>query len=188
MISVMARSAYPLNPRVLPRQRDSVLRQISIVALTGALSCSGGAERVQTARDPSKTTELGLFMKSRVNPSFSKISFLLFHDEDSATEIDPAALPASADELARAAERLGKWPELPGESEQSKLVFAEYADSLKVDAVKLVEALHGKQWDNARKVFESLHRKCDACHHFFRYDQSPVLDSRGAGDGRGPAR
>ena len=118
-------------------------------------------------------------MKTRVNPSFSKISFLLFHDEDSETEIDPAALPASANELASSAERLSKWPELPGESEQSKLVFGEYADSLKTDAVKLVESLRGNQLDNARKVFESLHRKCDACHHFFRYDQAPVLDPRG---------
>jgi cytochrome c556 len=156
-----------------------MLRWTSVILLTGLLSCSASAPRPQVTRDPSKTTELGLFMKTRVNPSFSKISFLLFHDEDSETEIDPAALPASADELARAAERLGKWPQLPGESEQSKLVFAEYADSLRTDAVKLVEALHTKRIDNARKVFESLHRKCDACHHFFRYDQSTVLESPG---------
>ncbi|HEY0480065.1 MAG TPA: hypothetical protein VGD37_21240 [Kofleriaceae bacterium] len=150
-----------------------------MILLTGLLSCSASPQRPQVTHDPSKTTELGLFMKTRVNPSFSKISFLLFHEEDSETEIDPAALPASADELARAAERLGKWPQLPGESEQSKLVFAEYADSLRTDAVKLVEALHTKRIDNARKVFESLHRKCDACHHFFRYDQSSVLESPG---------
>jgi hypothetical protein len=156
-----------------------MLRQISIVMLAGLSSCSGSAEGPRAARDPSKTTELGLFMKTRVNPSFSKISFLLFHDDDSDTELDPAMLPASADELARAAERLGKWPELPGESEQSKLVFNEYAESLKTDAFKLVEVLHGKQWDSARKIFDSLHRKCDACHHFFRYDQTPVLDPRG---------
>jgi hypothetical protein len=177
----MAWSAYHLNTRLLSKQRESVFRQISIVVLAGAVSCSGpgSAERPHMVRDPSKTTELGLFMKTRVNPSFSKISFLLFHEEDSETEIDPAALPASADELARAAELLGKWPELPGESEQSKLVFDEYADSLKADASKLVETLRGKQWDNARKIFDSLHRKCDACHHFFRYDQASVLDPIG---------
>lgn len=116
-------------------------------------------------------------MKTRVNPSFSKISFLLFHDEDSDTDVDPAALPASAAELASAAEHLSKWPNLPGESEQSKLVFDEYADSLRTEAVKLVDALRGKQLENARKIFESLHRKCDACHHFFRYDPSSALDT-----------
>src|SRR6185369_15429925 len=144
----------------------------------GLSSCASPATGPRLGRDSSRTTELGLFMKTRVNPSFSKISFLLFHDEDSDTEIDPAALPASAAELASAAERLGKWPNLPGESEQSKLVFDEYADSLRTDAVKLVESLRGKQLDSARKIFESLHRKCDACHHFFRYDQSSVLDTR----------
>ena len=102
----------------------------------------------------------------------------LFHDEDSDTEIDPSALPASAAELASAAEKIAKWPTLPGESEQSKLGFDEYAESLRTDAVRLVDSLRGKQLDNARKLFESLHRKCDACHHFFRYDQSSVLDTR----------
>ena len=156
-------------------------RQISIVFLAGVLSCGGTPEHSAPVRDPSRTTELGIFMKTRVNPSFSKISFLLFHEEDSETEIDPAALPASADELARSADLLGKWPELPGESEQSKLVFHEYADSLRTDAFKLIQTLRARQWDNARKVFESLHRKCDACHHFFRYDQSSVTDPRGIG-------
>ncbi|HEX3761620.1 MAG TPA: hypothetical protein VHW23_23140 [Kofleriaceae bacterium] len=154
---------------------------LAILVVASLASCSGGAPAPgpRIGHDPSRTTELGLFMKTRVNPSFSKISFLLFHDEDSDTEIDPAMLPASARDLAAAAERLGTWPALPGESEQSKLVFDEYADSLKADAVKLVEALRGNQLDSARKVFESLHRKCDACHHFFRYDQSSVLDPRG---------
>ena len=179
MISVNRRSAYLLNTRVPQRQRESILRQISVVVLGGVLSCAGAADPPpRPVRDPTKTTELGLFMKTRMNPSFSKISFLLFHDEDSEIDIDPAELPKSAAELVRAAERLTKWPELPGESEQSKLVFAEYADSLRTDAVKLTEALRTSQHDGARKVFESLHRKCDACHHFFRYDQSSVLDTR----------
>lgn len=143
------------------------------------VSCSSSAPRGQALRDPTKTTELGIFMKTRVNPSFSKISFLLFHEEDSDEDIDPAALPASADDLSRASEVLGKWPGLPGESEQSKQVFSEYADSLKSDAGKLLEAVRGKQLDSARKVFESLHRKCDACHHFFRYDQASVLEPLG---------
>jgi len=161
-----------------------MLRQISIVMLAGLSSCSssspgsGSAEGPRAPHGPAKNTELGLFMKTHVNPSFSKISFLLFHDEDSDGDLDPTMLPTSADELARSADRLSKWPQLPGESEQSKLVFDEYAESLRTDAVKLVESLRGKQSDNARKIFESLHRKCDACHHFFRYDQTPVLEMR----------
>ena len=164
-----------------------MLRRLSIVAAVGLSSCSGaGPDHAQSVRDPTRTTELGIFMKTRINPSFSKISFLLFHDEDSAEEIDPAALPASADELSRAADTLRKWPDLPAESEQSKLVFHEYADSLKTDAAKLVDALRAKQADNARKVFESLHRKCDACHHFFRYDQTSVMDPHFQAPGQKP--
>jgi cytochrome c556 len=162
-----------------------MLRRISIVAVVGLSSCSG-AERAQSVRDPTHTSELGIFMKTRINPSFSKISFLLFHDEDSAEDVDPTALPASADELSRAADMLRKWPDLPAESEQSKLVFHEYADSLKTDAAKLVDALRAKQVDNARKVFESLHRKCDACHHFFRYDQTSVTDPHSQAPGQKP--
>jgi cytochrome c556 len=181
MISAVARSGHHLITQVLLKQRESVPRQISIVVLAGLLSCSGssGPAATPTIRDRTKTTELGIFMKTRMNPAFSKISFLLFHEEDSETEIDPAVLPASADELARAADLLGKWPDLPGESEQSKLVFHEYADSLKLDAGKLIQVLRANQLDGARKIFESLHRKCDACHHFFRYDQSPVGDASG---------
>ncbi|HEY6175221.1 MAG TPA: hypothetical protein VIX73_12275 [Kofleriaceae bacterium] len=125
-------------------------------------------------------------MKTRINPSFSKISFLLFHEDDSDEDIDPTALPTSAAELLRAADTLRQWPDLPTESEQSKLVFHEYADSLKSDAGKLVDALRTKQSDNARKVFESLHRKCDACHHFFRYDQTSVMDPHSQAPGQKP--
>jgi hypothetical protein len=144
--------------------------------LVGVAACSSAAGPPRQVRDPNKTTELGLFMKTRMNPSFSKISFLLFHDQDADEEIDPALLPQSSDELVRSADRLRKWPELPGESEESKQVFHEYADSLRTDAAKLVDAVRGNQMDSARKLFDSLHRKCDACHHFFRYDQSSVLE------------
>jgi len=123
-------------------------------------------------------------MRTRANPAFSKISFLLFHDDDREQEVDAAALPESVDQLARAADGLVGWPALPGESEQSKLVFHEYADSMKADTVKLVEAVRDKQMDNARRLFESLHRKCDACHHFFRYDDLAVMGRSGA-DGAG---
>jgi hypothetical protein len=140
--------------------------------LGGLLSCGANPAPPAPMRAPSSTSELGMFMKIRVNPAFSEISFLLFHEDDRDGEVDRSTLPASANELARAADGLAGWSDLPGESEQSKLVFHEYAASLKADTGKLVEALRGNQMDNARRLFESLHRKCDACHHFFRYDPS----------------
>jgi hypothetical protein len=169
--------------RSSPPPHDSRPRAIAIVALAGLWSCAAPAAPLTPVRDPSSTTELGMFMNRQLNPAFSKISFLLFQDDDREREVDPSALPASASDLARAADGLAGWPELPGESEQSKLVFHAYVDSLKADADKLVEALGGNQLDDARQLFESLRRKCDACHHFFRHDQSPVIGPRGA---RGP--
>lgn len=189
MISVIAGSGYHLSTRIQPRQHELMLRQMAfVIALAGLSSCSGSAERPRTARDPSKSSQLGIFMKTRVNPHFSKISFLLFHDGETDASVDASALPVSADELARSAEQLGKWTDLPGESEQSKQVFYEYATSLRTDAVKLVTAIRESQWDNAVKIFESLHRKCDSCHHFFRYEQPGGTDLPPKGTVRGATR
>lgn len=114
-------------------------------------------------------------MKDQLNPPFSKLSFLLFHSSEDGGEIDPAALPAAASELALAAEKLGQWKSPPGDSEQGKLVFYEYAEALKSDADSLVGALGSNDKAGAIKVFESLRKKCDSCHHFFRFDETVAL-------------
>jgi cytochrome c556 len=165
-----------------------MLKQLAFVIALAGLSSCGSAERPRTARDPAKSTELGIFMKTRMNPPFSRISFLLFHDGETDAGIDASMLPSSADDLARTAEMLGKWVDLPGESEQSKQVFYEYATSLRTDALKLVSAIRDSQWDNAAKIFESLHRKCDSCHHFFRYEQPGGSEMPTRGPGRPAAR
>jgi len=117
-------------------------------------------------------------MKTHVNPAFSKISFLLFHDNDDDIQINADVLPASANDLAQAADELSKWPNPPSGSAQSTLVFREYAEALRSDARNLVAALHAPQRDSAIRVFEALRKKCDSCHHFFRYDESANLELR----------
>ncbi len=143
------------------------------VALVFAVSvaCSSRVEQPRPVRGQSRSA-LGVFMKNQLNPPFSKLSFLLFHVGEEGGEIDPAALPAAASELALAAEKLGEWKQPPGESDQGKLVFYEYAESLKADAASLVGALSGNNKAGAIKVFESLRKKCDSCHHFFRFDET----------------
>ena len=148
-----------------------------IAALAGMSSCSAPTGRPRAARAPSKSPQLGVFMKTYMNPPFSKISFLLFHDGDGDSEIDAAQLPASANDLAKTADRLTQWSDLPGESPQSKQVFSEYATALKADTINLVNALREAQPDSAIKVFESLRKKCDSCHHFFRYDETSSVRS-----------
>jgi hypothetical protein len=127
-------------------------------------------------------------MKTRMNPPFSKISFLLFHDQDSDGDIDSKALPASARELADAVGRLATWSDPPTGSVQGTLVFHEYAESLKADTLRLVAALQEPKRDNAIRVFESLRKKCDSCHHFFRFDESASLGTTPAGRNPGVTR
>jgi hypothetical protein len=154
-----------------------MLKRMLVVAVVVApAACSSPAERPRAAAAPPQGSELGIFMKSQVNPPFSKISFLLFHQGDDDSEVDPGELPANAGQLAAAAERLGKWPDLPGESPQSKLVFHEYAEALRNDARSLTDAVRGDQREAMVKAFESLRRKCDSCHHFFRYDEETSRD------------
>jgi hypothetical protein len=154
---------------------------IITIALTALSSCSGNATRPGAARDALKGSQLGVFMKTHMNPPFSKISFLLFHDDEGDAEITADELPTSADDLAKTAERLAQWQDLPGGSPESKLVFAEYAEALKTDAINLIDALHSDQPDTAIKVFESLRKKCDSCHHFFRFDESMSLEQPARG-------
>lgn len=169
-----------VGTRQVNTQREWMLRA---VLATGALallcSCSSAGSAPREARVQSRSSELGVFMKTYVNPPFSKISFLLFHGEaDEAAGINSDVLPASANELAQAADRLSKWPELPSGSTQSTLVFHEYASALRNDALHLIEALKKPQRDAAARIFESLRKKCDSCHHFFRYDESANLEQR----------
>ena len=42
---------------------------------------------------------------------------------------------------------------------------------MKADASSLVEAVKANRRDDAIKRFESLQKKCDSCHHFFRYGE-----------------
>jgi hypothetical protein len=155
---------------------SALTRVLAGVAMIGLWSCSARPERA--VRQPSQSSELGAFMKTYVNPPFSKISFLLFHDGDDDSELDASQLPASASALAQAAERLSKWPEIPGDSAQGKLVFTEYAEALNNDARNLVNALRDGKPDITIKAFESLRKKCDACHHFFRYDETSTQGVR----------
>lgn len=119
-------------------------------------------------------------MKSQLNPPFSKVSFLLFHDGEGDAAVEASQLPATAQALAAAAERLVAWNDLPGESPEGRLVFFEYAEALKKDSRSLMAALAGRQRGDAIKVFESLRKKCDSCHHFFRYEESPGDSGDGA--------
>lgn len=142
----------------------------------GGLACGPAA----TAENSEPTTgskallaksRLGSLMKSLVNPSFSKISFLLFHNEEEPEEgVDPILeIVKATNDLAEASARLVEWPVPPTESQEAKTVFFEYAQNLQKDVQLLQQALAAKDLPKAQQIFEELRRKCDSCHHFFRY-------------------
>jgi len=141
--------------------------RIAALALV-AFACGGGKPPAQPARyhwDSEST--LSNFMKKSVNPPFSKLSFLLFHGEESARE----ELVGAAGDLAAGAADLHAWAQPPGDSPQARQVFYEYAAAMKLDANQLVEAVRGGSTQAAQQRFEKLREKCDSCHHFFRYGQ-----------------
>jgi hypothetical protein len=145
--------------------------RISIVLAFLAGACSAPAEALTMSHHTEGRSELGVFMKTHINPAFSKLSFLLFHAEGEDAG-DPAATPRTADELSRAAAMLATWSDPPVASDLGKMVFFDYAVSLKRDAATLAEALRMNRRDTAVKTFEALRKKCDSCHHFFRFDES----------------
>jgi cytochrome c556 len=139
------------------------------IALVVCLAACGSTSSTTTARPYRWDSEssLSIFMKKRINPPFSKLSYLVFHDGDA----DPAALTVVARDLAAAASELQAWQHAPGDSAQARQVFYEYAAAMKVVATEVVAGIAAGQRDTVVKKFERLREKCDSCHHFFRYGE-----------------
>lgn len=136
-------------------------------ALLLLVVASCGGSQAPTPKKQSKTA-LGVFMRTQLNPPFSRTSFHLFQDQEGT---DPLALPSAATELANVAARLAEFPQPPGDSEQGRQVFYEYAAAMRNDADTLVKALGEGRRPDAAKAFEEIRKKCDSCHHFFRYGE-----------------
>lgn len=110
-------------------------------------------------------------MKTQINPPFSKLSFLLFHQGEP-SELDPSMLPVAAEELAAATTTLSEWSTPYGDSAQAQQVFFEYAASLRNNAANLVRAVAADELESAQKIFVELRGNCDSCHHFFRFGEA----------------
>lgn len=139
---------------------------IALVVTAAVVACSSQASGPR-APDTAPRSELGVFMKTKLNPPFSKLSYLLFHDE---TAGDATELAAAATAMITASEELMKWPSPPGDDEQGRLVFYEYAGTLKRDASELLDAVKANDKAAGQQQFTELRKKCDSCHHFFRWE------------------
>ncbi len=140
-----------------------------VVLAVVVTACSGGSKPSGTT--PATPTALGLLMKEEVNPSFSRLSVLVFHAED----IDPSVLErerkAWSRRLAAATEKLPAWPTPPSEtarSDEAKEVFHTYADVVDAGAKKLVTAIDRRDERAAQEQMKLIAKTCNQCHHFFR--------------------
>lgn len=139
------------------------------LALAAVAATACHASPTPTARKYTWDSEstLSIFMKKKINTPFSTVSFMLFHEGES----DGQQLVAAARSLSDAAHELRAWSDAPGDSDQARQVFYEYAAAMKLDAVQLVSALEAHDRGAAVRRFEKLREKCDSCHHFFRFGQ-----------------
>lgn len=144
---------------------------LATLALAG---CGSTAGKSTTApEEPVKNAHLSELMRDKLNPPFSQVSFLLFHsaDEDPNGESMVSMLPDASRDLVHAVEVLAGWTDMPGYSKQAQQVFHEYATSIREDVARFDVAVREERLDEARTGFDEIQRKCDACHHFFRYEE-----------------
>jgi len=143
-----------------------------IAILLLAVACAkppapgSGGQRIR------KLEALGLLMKNEINPSFSKVVFLLTHGETIAE--DPKAvreeLKQNVTTLRGAIGRLRAWTEPPTETTEGRDVFLTFAASVDQSTAKLVDAIDRGDGATATTALEKIADACNNCHHFFRLD------------------
>jgi len=131
--------------------------------------------------------ELGLLMKNEINPSFSRLTFLMFHGDS--VESDDQSLVAelgrSASQLRGSIARLRAWRNVPAQSLEGRDVFFTYAESVDTMTEKLVVALSNGEQGAAETQLEAIADTCNNCHHFFRLKiEDSIVPSKSARNDR----
>lgn len=118
-----------------------------------------------------KDAELNALMNERINPAFSKLSFLVFHAD---TMDDPEAarreLVVAADNLSAGTSVLSGWRNPPVSSAQGREVFHTYSANVDRYAKALVTAVRADDDTGSARALEQIATTCNNCHHFFRLD------------------
>lgn len=148
------------------------MRRLCVLLLAlgacGAPAPSATSDATRTSR---KQEPLGRLMKEQVNPSFSRLTFLVFHGEDMD---DPDAVQAelvrAANVLQGAMAKLHAWPTPPTITDEGRDVFYAYAASVDRASQRLVQSIAARDSDALPAHLESIARTCNDCHHFFRLD------------------
>ena len=131
------------------------------------VACSKSADVNEPA--PPRSPELNALMNNEVNPSFTRLSFLVFHAEDTPdAQAARGELATMANRLATAARQLSAWPDPPVRTKEGRDVFQTYSASVYADAQRLVEAAGANDRAGSVRILERIAQTCNDCHHFFR--------------------
>jgi cytochrome c556 len=113
---------------------------------------------------------LAALMKNQINPAFSKLTFLVFHQDE--LKEDPNALRAELDRTATLLRtsigELRTWKEPPTESREGRDVFYTYAASVDTQAQQLFDAIQRRDGATTTTQMQDMADTCNNCHHFFR--------------------
>ena len=148
--------------------------RVSKLALTVVLGLGAGcaSPAAPPVKRSSELAELGLLMKNRINPAFSKLSFLVFHGDEMDEDRDAidTQLQTLVAALRSAIGQLQAYEHPPTESKQGREVFFTYASSLDQDAAQLELAIAGDDDAATSAALERIAKTCNSCHHFFRLE------------------
>jgi hypothetical protein len=139
---------------------------LAVACAKPATAPASGGQRIR------KLEALGLLMKNEINPSFSKVVFLLNHSETIAEDpkLVRAELKQNVTTLRGAIGKLRAWQEPPTETTEGRDVFLTFASSVDQMTDKLVEAIDRGDNSTATTTLEKIADACNNCHHFFRLD------------------
>lgn len=125
---------------------------------------------------------LAALMKNQINPTFSRLTFLVFHGTE--LQEDPSAvrleMQRAATQLRGSVSELRDWRELPAQSSEGRDVFNTFATSVDRQAQTLFDAVQRGDVATTEAQMQDMADTCNNCHHFFRLKiEDSVVPGRG---------
>jgi hypothetical protein len=124
---------------------------------------------------------LAALMKNQINPAFSKLMFLVFHEDE--LQEEPNAVRAEQQRFARLLRtsigELREWKELSTQTPEGREVFYTFASNVDRQTQQLFDAIERRDRATAEAHMQDIADTCNNCHHFFRLKiEDSVVPSR----------
>jgi len=157
------------------------MRRLAITLLLAA--CAKAPLPPMAPPPDASMTALAQLMKNEINPSFSKVTFLVFHGDE--IQEDPTTVRAeiqrAASTLRFSIQQLRDWPDLPTQTTEGRDVFYTFAASVDRQAQHLFDAVQHRDNATAATQVQDMADTCNNCHHFFRLKiEDSVVPGRAA--------